>query len=434
MTAAEIILRKALVGSKLDSSQWNMVQAGLRNRAFFSSQVAELNILAALRERASEFAERGVDASEFRKQLRKDLESMHYEPKKDEKNTIKDLFSKARLDAILETNEAQARGWIEHAQGMSAGAFAAFPAQEFLRIENREKPRQDWPQRWAMAGGRIFGGRKIALKDDPVWQNLGDAGPFGNPYPPFDWGSGMGVLDVDRSEAVQLGLIDDATLRGKVEELRDAPIPDFNANLEVSDPTGNIYGRLKKAFQDQVRRVGDKIMWRQEVLRETLFTDDFTIRLGEPLETGLISKLAAQKPLAGFADALRGKPLTVDQTWRDAKRADGSTHLSHFFPEKGPPDNIPLTVGDMELLPSIWRNPDRVKKLRRDIFEVQLDAIDGSTLVAQIRVLSNKGGFSPQLWTLYKKIAGSSSSTGSRPFDRFHSGEKLEPTATRIIP
>lgn len=49
MTEAELILQKALVGSNLDSSQWNQIQAGFRNRAFFSSRIAEVNILAAMR-------------------------------------------------------------------------------------------------------------------------------------------------------------------------------------------------------------------------------------------------------------------------------------------------------------------------------------------------------------------------------------------------
>ena len=39
-----------------DSSQWNQVQAAFRNRAFFSSRVAEVNILAAMRERVAKYA------------------------------------------------------------------------------------------------------------------------------------------------------------------------------------------------------------------------------------------------------------------------------------------------------------------------------------------------------------------------------------------
>ena len=355
MTAAEIVLRKALVGSDLDSSQWNMVQAGLRNRAFFSSQVAEANILAALREKAAEFAERGVDASEFRKQLRRDLEALHYKPKKDEENTIKDLFSKARLDAILETNEAQARGWIEHAEGMSAGAFAAFPAQEFLRVENRDRPREDWPQRWARAGGRMYGGRMVALKDDPVWQNLGDAGPFGNPYPPFDWGSGMGVLDVSRSEAVELGLIDDAALSAKVDEMRNAPIPDFNANLEATvamEDGSPEAARLKGAFGDQVRFDGNVAHWQGELIRDVLEGSVRSAKLGRGYD---------------------GRNLSISHNIF-------AEHLGkHFGDKERDRRNMPLTVGDFELLPAMWRKPDSVAKERnRD--HLAFETFDGGIL------------------------------------------------------
>lgn len=57
MTEAELILQKALVGSKLDSSQWNQIQAGFRNRAFFSSRVAQVNILAAMRDKVRDHLE-----------------------------------------------------------------------------------------------------------------------------------------------------------------------------------------------------------------------------------------------------------------------------------------------------------------------------------------------------------------------------------------
>ena len=48
MTAAEKIPQKALVASNLDSSQWNSIQAGLRDRAFFSSDAATLPTTKAL--------------------------------------------------------------------------------------------------------------------------------------------------------------------------------------------------------------------------------------------------------------------------------------------------------------------------------------------------------------------------------------------------
>ena len=262
MTEAELILQKALVGSDLDSSQWNQIQAGLRNRAFFSSRVAEVNILAAMREPVAKYAEGETDLSKIRMMIRDDLRRANYTPEPGQENTIHDLFSQARLDAIIKTNVAQARGYMQYAEGMSPGAFAAFPAQEFTRIRHSRKPRQDWPQRWKAAGGNTYGGRMIALKDDPVWERLS---VFGNPFPPFDWGSGMGVLDVDRKTAIQLGLISDEELRGKTAALRGKPMPNFNDNLQASVPklSEKEWLGLKAAFGDQIERKGDVLTWRE---------------------------------------------------------------------------------------------------------------------------------------------------------------------------
>ena len=404
MTDAELILKKALVASNLDSSQWNQIQAGFRNRAFFSSRVASANILQALRDKAAEYAKGETDLSKIRMMMREDLRRLHYEPKEDDKNTIRDLFSQARLDVIVKTNVAQARGYIQHAEGMSPGAFAAFPAQEFTRIRHSRRPRQDWPERWRKAGGKTYGGRMIALKDDPVWTRLS---VFGNPFPPFDWGSGMGVLDVSRREALELGLVDEAGIRERVQELRQKPLPDFNANLQATvESAPQDYEKLKelfgKDFGDVVRYEDGVLKWRPEVLQETVLQGkDFSIQLGEP-QTGLLDMLRAEPKLAPFADAIEGRQLEVTQDWRDTKRREGGTHLRHFLPteahKRKHPHEVAVTAEDMEMLPTMWRSPDRVIRLDTDKFLCELDAFDGSTYMMQIK-LEAEG---PKLWTFFK--------------------------------
>ena len=113
MTAAEKILQKALVASGLDSSQWNRVQAGLRDRAFFSSKFAEMSILEAAQKISSEYAKGERDLSSLRMELKDFIENKAgYVPADNIRGTIKDLTSKARLDVIIKTNVAQARGFI----------------------------------------------------------------------------------------------------------------------------------------------------------------------------------------------------------------------------------------------------------------------------------------------------------------------------------
>ena len=75
---------------------------------------------------------------------------------------------------------------------------------------------QGGPGRWTEAGGRIFSGRMIALKNDPVWLRISD---FGHPHPPFAFGSGMDMVDISRIDAVRL------ELTGWRYEIEVAPCP-----------------------------------------------------------------------------------------------------------------------------------------------------------------------------------------------------------------
>lgn len=369
MTASELILQKALVGSDLDSSQWNQIQAGLRNRAFFSSRVAEVNILDEMRKKVAEYSRGGTDLSKIRMELRQSLTEAGYQPKPGEEGTIHDLFSQARLDVIIKTNVAQARGYMQYAEGMSPGAFAAFPAQEFTRVAHRRNARQDWPQRWAKAGGKIYGGRMIALKDDPVWVNLS---VFGNPFPPFDWGSGMGVMDVDRKTAIELGLIDDAALREKTAEMRKKPLPDFNENMRAAVPfKGNNdpeWQRFKEAFGDQVAYKDGAVVWKGEILQD-IARGEGSARLGK--STG--------KLLSHFSgldrEHMENTSLTLTGDW---VRQHAGKHIGE---NEKDPRNIPLMPGDFELVPSLWRNPDSVLRGKYAGSSVlQMETLDGGIL------------------------------------------------------
>ena len=85
----------------------------------------------------------------------------------------------------------------------------------------------------------------IALKDDPVWEQLGSSDLFDdgldNPYPPFAFNSGMDVQDVDRDEAIKLGLIDRDTQ--VVPQSRG-----FNQDLQASPDVRD--NSLKSALQE----------------------------------------------------------------------------------------------------------------------------------------------------------------------------------------
>lgn len=437
MTPADKILQKALVGSSLDSRQWSMVQAGLRDRAFFSATVEDARVLHAFRDATARVAAGGMSASEARTAMRDALTAAGYHRPEGAEGSMRDLMSQRRLDLIVKTNVEQARGWAQYMEGTTPGALLAYPAQRLVRVRGRKAPR-DWAARWKDAGDAVGwqGASReemTALKLSPIWVELSR---FGTPYPPFDYNSGMGLEDVGKRRAIELGLVTREELAETVRERADegagaqsdsAAVPSFNANLSADVPWANDedWAFLKHSFGDQIRQDGQKVMWREEVLRETvLHGKNFTVKLGVP-QGGMLDKLGDVD--ASFAESVRGKSLTVDQTWRDAKRPDGTDHTTHFYPDPAHPNNIPLEVGDMELLPSIWRSPDNVRKLQKDIFEASIDMLDGSTLVAQFKI----GAF-PRLWTFYKKGAGPVPRAGGRPLGQSHVGAGSTPRTPTV--
>ena len=124
-------------------------------------------------------------------------------------------------------------------QNLTAEAVDEYPALELKRIYSRDVPRgtkdpeDSWPARWEAAGGELIDGRMVALKDDPIWQALGDGDggyddTLGNPFAPFAFNSGYETLDVSRKESVSLGLI------GENEHADPAPI-DFGTLLKISN-------------------------------------------------------------------------------------------------------------------------------------------------------------------------------------------------------
>ncbi len=277
MTAAEKILKKALVGSSLNSREWNLVQAGLRDRAFISSQVESMRILHAARRMVADRAGGQLSASEIRRDLRKVISSTGYRPPEGKEGTLQDLYSKRRLDTIIRTNVEQARGYVRHLDGMKPGAFAAFPGQELIRVRER-KEKRDWATRWNNAGGQFYNGRMIALRDDPIWERIS---VFGNPFPPFDWGSGMGVRAVSRRDSIALGVVTDNEVRDKVQELKAENPVSMNENLAVS-VTPEEESELRQAFGDQIAIENGEARWRDGLVSG--LKPDETVRLPGGIE------------------------------------------------------------------------------------------------------------------------------------------------------
>ena len=106
------------------------------------------------------------------------------------------------LDMVIKTNTALVCGHHSFAQSRDPEVLDAYPARELVQVKSGAEP-YDWKVRWVESGGKIHGGRMIALKNDPVWLKISD---FGHPHPPFAFGSGMDMIDISRVEAVEFGL------------------------------------------------------------------------------------------------------------------------------------------------------------------------------------------------------------------------------------
>lgn len=392
MTPSQIILHKNLVASGISSAKWSEVNAALRDRAFFSSRVESLKFLQTCRSLIANMLEnkpsdeksitsRAKVVSEIMQAAR--AAGISYGT-----NSVTDPGSMQRANLIIDTNAAMAAGYASAIQSNTFGARLAFPAQELVRIEPRKIPR-NWPLRWRNKGGKLYNNRMIALKDDPIWSKIS---AFDNPYPPFDFNSGMGVRDVSYDEALSLGVI-----KSDYKPPEKSPLKSFNEKLEadLQVKNGNVLGELRKIFGDQIRNDNGTIKWRQDVIRDAFMSNKpFTIKVGCATDD-LLKKLPPHIP----QEHIKNKNFIVNSNWLDKKRKDGSNHRNHFYPLEYRDTNIPLTVEDLELIPSIWRNPDNVSDKTSNKWNILCEqkAIDGGIykLVVNVEEI-------PEIVTFYK--------------------------------
>ncbi len=229
---------RAKLPTNLGSSELRALDATLRRHSLFSARTTLEAYLDQIDRTVSSVLEPrtivrdgrevtvGTDPATARLELKQKLAELGYQPDAKLRGTIMDLSSDARINLVVKTNVEMMQGFGNLVQGQTEGALDEFPAQELYRLEDRNEER-DWGQtangRW-IAACRAAGdadaidvwqrtGRMVATKDSRVWDELGNgAGGYendalGNPYPPFAFNSGMWVEDVQRDEAIALGLI-----------------------------------------------------------------------------------------------------------------------------------------------------------------------------------------------------------------------------------
>lgn len=229
---------KTIVGTTLRTSELAQLPLKIREESFFSATVEDARFLETAKAKALKALsmvkektatdEAFVDRSSFIGDLRKQAIASGLGTGTDPRN-VQDLASRARLGLIYDMQAGKATGFARRKSGLTQGALLASPAWRLVRIRPSRVARK-WDALWDEAGVKVgFEGaskaQPVALKTSPIWTALSQ---FGTPWPPFRFGSGMGVINVGRLETEQLGLLEPG-------EIPEAPEdPAFNAELSAS--------------------------------------------------------------------------------------------------------------------------------------------------------------------------------------------------------
>jgi hypothetical protein len=267
---------KSVVASTLRTADWAQVRLALRDRAFFSAAVEDAQFLETAKSKLlmavalqkeqvvnpqGDVASAYVDRSSFIGDMRKRALDAGLS---DGSGGLTDLASRTRLKLIYDIQTQHVTNYTRRKTDMQPAILDAYPAYELVRMEER-KDKRDWIGIWtgrvpksngevvARPGRLVAGDRMIALKTDPIWVAIS---VFGTPWPPFDFGSGMGLDDVSRRDAEDFGLLQPG------EEIQPVDA-DFNEALLAStqDIGPDLLQSLVDLFGDRVSVEGDTISW-----------------------------------------------------------------------------------------------------------------------------------------------------------------------------
>lgn len=268
--------KKKRIAKKLSSKQWSKIPVQLRERAFFSANVENAkflekaqriikNHLKGAREMvttpdgkkvpALKKASRGDFVYEMAKLAKESGMGDVLPPGVDREmrdiyTRMKDIQSEARLRLIFDTQTSQAQAYGYYKQGQDPAILDEFPAQRFIRAEGRRVPRPLHRRNTDV----------VKRKDDlAFWLRMNSQaiGGFAVPYGPWGFNSGMDVEDVDRDEAIKLGLIEE-------DEFIEQPDEKFNETLKASTEKmpPEILNKLKKTFGRSVQVKEGQVNWR----------------------------------------------------------------------------------------------------------------------------------------------------------------------------
>lgn len=309
------------IGSVLRTAEWAEMPLELRESAYFSAGVESARLLSAQQRLLTEElqmlkrdfgrGERGIDREMFVQTIRALGERLGVRPADErDRGTLRDPISRRRLELIHRMQTEKAFSYGQWKSGQSANLLDRWPCQELIRLTEAKVPRP-WPARWRAKGGRFFGGgRMIARKDSPIWAAISR---FGSPIPPYDFNSGMDVIEIDRDEAVALGVIGEEE---QVQPLEENLLENLEAGAAgISD---DVFGALQDVFNTPGDRQIDKgpdgrIVWNRDRATSPESRDDLQQDFRE--EAGSL-----------FSRVLEG--------FEELRSGDGTSGLAHSMDER----------------------------------------------------------------------------------------------------
>lgn len=212
--ALEKLRERKITPTALGTAELALIPVELRERSFFSAKVESARVLQAMKDYGDDFLaanrmENGGFKATGRAEFVADMRELaireglgKVDPKTGRINPLiadsdlTDIRSISRLELIFDTMTESAQEYGYFVQGQDPAILDVFPAQRFIRIRPVSAPRS---YHAANEGA-------VKRKDDAAfWLSMNR--DFGVPWGPWGFNSGMGVEDVDREEAIALGVM-----------------------------------------------------------------------------------------------------------------------------------------------------------------------------------------------------------------------------------
>lgn len=290
-----------------------------------------------------------TSSAQVRAAMKQHLAALGYQPKAEDRGGVKDLSSDMRVNLIIDTQVKMNRGYGNWRAAQDEDVLDLYPADELYRAMARTLPR-DWQARWNKKRAGLsstsateatgLNGPFVALKNDPIWAAIST---FGNPYPPFDYRSGMRVRDVGRKRALELGVLQEGQTVRPAKDPMIRPV-----KMQIPEGGAPFAEALQRAYGGNASLQGKSLYVIPDpkaALRELLF------RANENEQaSGAFSFLSPEQRLA--AADLIGHPA---EGWTFGIDADHVRHItrSHSSDAEIARGQIPVTEDDIYGLPAI---------------------------------------------------------------------------------